>query len=1535
MSIDYNRAVTILIASCFVLLSLSTSSFSAPPQPQVVAPSIQPHELLIKLRPGISAGQKRGLERALQGGSMRAFRQPPGLARGRMDRWRHVTLPDAIDIKKMTERLRRNPAVELVEPNYIVTTNVVPNDPDFTQLWGLNNTGQTGGAADADIDAPEAWDIQTGADSGVIVAVNDTGVDYNHDDLKDSMWINPGEIAGNGIDDDGNGYVDDVHGYDFYNDDGDPFDDHGHGTHVAGTIAASANNGIGITGVSWGAKIMAVKFFNSQGQGTVAGAIDSVLYATSMGARIMNNSWGGGGYSQALKDAIRTAHDANALFVAAAGNSNNDNDLNPHYPSSYDVPNVLAVAATDQSDQRAWFSSYGANSVDLGAPGVDIYSTLPSQSYDYKSGTSMATPHVVGAAAVVLAHKPQFTAEEVKGLLIDTVDPVPALASLVASGGRLNLNSALRCEESIGSAYTLSVATPRAGFNVLPGGPVSVKASARRCGAAVTGATLTATFDNNDTATTLYDDGVHGDGAANDGVYAGQWLPYTIGTVVITVTSAHPDYALQSATVTGEVIDDFTYAHTVVDFNWIDATVGTAYALSDESGVSVPIGFAFDYYGQQHEQLTIRDNGFVQFGPSTGYLTWINMPIPTSSIPNNFIAPYWDDLNPGVGGQIYTLTEGVAPNRRFTVAWVDVPHYNVGGAITFEVTLYEGSNEIVMQYLDTVFGSLPFDSGRAATIGVENADGTDGLQISFYSAGAVDGTSYRVVPVEFDGNYRPVAVPNGPQFAARNQSSSFDGSASWDRDGDTLGNYRWDFGDSGQGEGVTVEHTYTAMGNYTVSLVVSDGAADSRPGTTEITVVGETPPVANAGAGYETIYGGTIEFDGSASYDPDGDIIQTYTWDFGDGSTASGVAPAHTYGAPGNYVASLVVSDGATSSFAATASVVVHPNTAPIANPGGPYGGHWRNTYVFDGSGSSDPDGDSLLEYRWSINGQVFGYGSSYITWWNFPEGTHNLGLQVYDGYLWSEITYTTLTLTNMAPIIDSGGPYSVHWNAPVTLDASGSTDPDGDPLDQFIWYFSDDYWRYGPTVSYTFGYSGTATVKLEVSDGSATSTEIVQINLTNAAPSASIGGPYTGVWGQSVPFDSAGSIDPDGDTLQYQWDFGDGRTGSAIKPAHSYNAPGVYTVTLTVTDGDMSSTTVSTTATITNTAPVADAGGPYSVLWGRPLTLNGGGSYDPDGHGLSYSWDFGDGNTGVGVTPSHTYDTLGVYAVTLTVADKFDSATATTTVNVINAAPIAKPGGPYTVAWNKSLFFDGSLSSDPDGDSIVSYNWNFGDGATGTGSQLWHKYTAPGTYTVTLVVSDKFTASEPATVTVEVTNQTPTAVIPWDPITAYRENARNFSGSGSTDPDGDSLTYHWDMGDGNSVTSDSSAISYTYTQLGTYTLALTVSDGFATSAPATATVMVLNSAPIADAGPYTRNITERQTVTLDGTGSRDLDGTIVAYQWTQLAGKKVRLQGADTAVATFTAPNVSYERVIFELTVTDNDGATAKDIAEIIIQTR
>jgi subtilisin family serine protease len=393
-------------------------------------------EVIVKLKPGTTSAEARNLRSELDA-SVIETTETLGIQRWSME---------DMSVQEAITTYSNNPEfadiIEYIEPNFIVSTQTTPNDPRYNELYGLNNTGQTGGTPDADIDAPEAWDIQTGND--VVIGVIDTGVDYNHPDIDDNMWTNPGETPDNGVDDDGNGFVDDYYGYDFVNEDGDPFDDFFHGTHVAGTIAAEGNNGDGVTGVNWDAQIMAIKFLDSGGFGTTFDAIESVEYATMMGVPVTNNSWGGGGFSQALQDAIAAAGEQGQLFIAAAGNGyGNDNDAFPFYPASYDLDNIIAVAATNDNDQLADFSNYGANTVDLGAPGEDVLSLFPGGDYGLLSGTSMATPHVAGVVGLILSENPGLSAEEVKDLILTTVDPLTSLEGRTVSGGRLNAFEAL------------------------------------------------------------------------------------------------------------------------------------------------------------------------------------------------------------------------------------------------------------------------------------------------------------------------------------------------------------------------------------------------------------------------------------------------------------------------------------------------------------------------------------------------------------------------------------------------------------------------------------------------------------------------------------------------------------------------------------------------------------------------------------------------------------------------------------------------------------------------------------------------------------------------------------------------------------------------------------------------------------------------------------------------------------------------------------------------------------------------------------
>jgi subtilisin family serine protease len=338
-----------------------------------------------------------------------------------------------------------NPRVEYAEPDYIIAIDQslqnLPSDPRIGELYGLDNQGQTGGTPDADIDAAEAWAIQTGGE--VLIGVIDTGVDWHHEDLADNIWTNPGEIPDNGVDDDNNGFVDDVHGWDFVNNDNDPMDDHRHGTHVSGTIAAVGNNGIGVAGVCWKAILLPIKILNANGTGSTSQAIAGIEYSALMGARITNNSWGSAVFSRALDETMAALVQTNAVFVAAAGNNGLNNDFFPHYPASYEYGNIISVANTDHDDALFVTSNFGAVSVDLAAPGSLILSLEPGNEYGVLSGTSMSAPHVTGTVGLILSEAPLMTSKQVKAHLMATVDPMPVLDGKTVSGGRLNAYNAL------------------------------------------------------------------------------------------------------------------------------------------------------------------------------------------------------------------------------------------------------------------------------------------------------------------------------------------------------------------------------------------------------------------------------------------------------------------------------------------------------------------------------------------------------------------------------------------------------------------------------------------------------------------------------------------------------------------------------------------------------------------------------------------------------------------------------------------------------------------------------------------------------------------------------------------------------------------------------------------------------------------------------------------------------------------------------------------------------------------------------------
>jgi subtilisin family serine protease len=684
---------------------------------------------------------------------------------------RVVQLPDGASVRQALDQLRADPSVLYAEPDYIVHSDeVVPNDPMFSQMWAMKNTGQNGGTVDADINATDAWTITTGSNS-VIVGTIDTGVDYTQPDLAANMFTNPSDCTQNGIDDDGNGYVDDCHGWNGAYSDGYMYDDVGHGTHVAGTIGASGNNALGVVGVNWQVTIMPCKFLVPDGYGGAVGSTSAAIncldyFATmkDLGYNIIatNNSWGGGGYSQALYDAIKENMDRGILFIAAAGNGGADgvgdnNDQFPNYPSNYDLPNIIAVAATTRTDAKSSFSNYGRRTVDLGAPGSEILSTVPAwlspSGYAVFSGTSMATPHVTGTVALLKAYDPSLTWYEVRNLILAGGDVKSSMANTF-TGKRLNANGSLTCANRPVSGRLTpdsSSITVGLGDTVLlsylninckdPAGAVSVTASP--------GGTLQ-----------LHDDGLGGDLVAGDGAYSAEFNVYGSAT---TVTFPGDD------AVNIKTLRQYNFATTAFSYRNI---AGTNLQLSDELAKPVTTPFVIKFGGASYSTIYVGSNGLISF--DTAFNSPANSSIPLGS-GGAFIAPWWQDLQPypNTNQNVFTATIGSSPNREFVVEWRDVPmwDYPTQFTVKFQVVFFENSSNVLINYADTNFADgYPQNQGGYATVGVQVA-GKSAVQYSFLQQAVADGSAL-LWTAEPDGFEVQLAQPLVKAYAG--QASHFD-----------------------------------------------------------------------------------------------------------------------------------------------------------------------------------------------------------------------------------------------------------------------------------------------------------------------------------------------------------------------------------------------------------------------------------------------------------------------------------------------------------------------------------------------------------------------------------------------------------------------------------------------------------------------------------------------------------------------------------------------------------------------------------------
>ncbi len=693
----------------------------APGHPGKAAPASReaeyvPGQVLVRFRSGTPKDWMRIAHGVVRGKVLTEYSTIEGL--------QLVRIPADLSVEEAVKLYQRQPEVLYAEPDYILHAAIIPDDPFFFAQWNLHNTGQLGGTVDADIDAPEAWEITTGS-LGVEVVVIDSGIEYTHNDLAPNM-VQLESNCSDSVDNDGNGGIDDCRGFDFANNDNNPLDDAGHGTHVAGIIGARGNNGDtdptlaadGTAGVSWQVGLIACKFLAANGSGSTANAINCLNYTATLkdlGRNIVatNNSWGGGPFSQSLQDAIAAHISRNILFIAAAGNDSFENNTLPHFPSNYYLPNVISVASTDRNDARSVFSNFGRQTVDIGAPGTAILSSAGANpvfdhSSESRSGTSMATPLVTGVAALLKANNGSLDYRAIKNLILSSGDTIPSMQRITVTGKRLNAHKALTCSNSEVNARQLPVGNP---VSATLGVPVTLAALHINC-ANPAGDVQVMVSPGNQTIT-LLDNGLGQDQAAGDGIYTGQWTPSINSPSTLTFPGGD---------VVRVYLSPITYTSSQPAFSYRNIT-GTNLNLVDDSLAKITPPFPIQFGGTSFPELFVASNGTISLsGP---FIDFTNFSLPDIASQVT-VFPFWDDLVATGADNVYFQVIGSAPNRELVVEWRNIRRFNCASTstATFQVVFFENSSNVLFNYLDTFFqgglcGSVNPNNGGSATVGVQ------------------------------------------------------------------------------------------------------------------------------------------------------------------------------------------------------------------------------------------------------------------------------------------------------------------------------------------------------------------------------------------------------------------------------------------------------------------------------------------------------------------------------------------------------------------------------------------------------------------------------------------------------------------------------------------------------------------------------------------------------------------------------------------------------------------------------------------------
>jgi serine protease len=683
-----------------------------------------------------------------------------------------------------------DPSIEYAEPDYIIhTTDTIPNDTTFSEQWGLHNNGSSGGQTDIDVNAPLIWDTTSGS-ANTVIAVIDTGINLSHPDLLANLWENPGEIAGNSIDDDNNGYIDDVHGINTVTGSSNPEDDNGHGSHVAGIIAAAGNNGQGVSGVMMTGKLIACKFMNSQGAGNTSDALECLNYIYDLKTRsnlavnivASNNSWSTNAFSQALYEAIEAQNQAGIIFVAAAGNDVINLDFIDSYPANMRLANIITVGSIDRTGHLSGFSNYGKFSVHTIAPGTSIVSTYLNNGYQSLSGTSMSAPHVTGLLGLLATLFPNNSAYQNKNLIISSGKTLSELSgksigeSLLRAADSNGLGAS-SCHNSVifkniwpkRNAISLSL-NENLDSEVLN---IDCANGAGNFSATVSPANLSLNF---------LDDGNGSDRAAGDGVYSARFTGSSVGLYSIDF-AGHFSQSL-------EVYDDSSWQsyRASVDSSFSAVSInGSKLDLGDDDVAFIlsPFAIPLAYGTDPLYHVYVSSNGSVSLSdyelPS---LASTSLPINNVS---SLFAPYLSDLDPSAAGLndgVYYEVIGQAPSRKLVIEWRNVPLYDSNQKVRFQVIFSEDSPELNYLYYDLNVGNPSLNGGQNALIGAQVRDMGFNLADSFLPI--ADNSSFTL-----SINQAPLANAGADGAVSIGNALSLDGSLSSDAENQAGLRYSW------------------------------------------------------------------------------------------------------------------------------------------------------------------------------------------------------------------------------------------------------------------------------------------------------------------------------------------------------------------------------------------------------------------------------------------------------------------------------------------------------------------------------------------------------------------------------------------------------------------------------------------------------------------------------------------------------------------------------------------------------------------------